>query len=85
MQITLPDWLPTNRRDFLYIIAGAGLALGLMAVPGLTLEPSHCTDCKTALAACQAELTNVSEDEQTCWRLYGEQKDRCFPMSPLEP
>lgn len=92
-KIELPNWLPNNRRDFLLLLGGAALSLGVSSIPGVTLEPAHCTECRADLLACQKLLTEAETDEeaekQECkarvekaWTAYADLKRACDTRFP---
>mgnify|MGYP003665028721 CR=1 FL=1 len=64
--MTATDLLPRNRREFVILILGAGIALGASSFPGITgitLEPQELTDCRVELAADRASLAACVEDQ----------------------
>jgi hypothetical protein len=66
--------LPKNRRDFGSLILGFAAALGVTAIPGLTVEPEELTRCRIEIAVVKANLKACSLDvEDKKGRL-----DRCW-------
>lgn len=75
----MPDFaamLPRDRRELCLVLGGVALALGLSAVPGLTIEPEDLTQCHVDLAAAQAtgeassaSIIDLESRIKRCWEM----------------
>lgn len=85
MESKKTKWLPHSQRDFIFLFVGAGVALGMTQIPGITIEPSSCTQCRLDLSTCtvsrdkiRSDLIEIKDDMQgrltTCWETYRDLK-----------